>query len=310
MKKLDLITGFLGAGKTTFIKKYAKYLIEKGEKVAIIENEFGVAGVDTAILKNDDIEVSQLVGGCICCSQKVNFHNLIISLAKEYDKIIVEPSGIFNINDFFDVANSPKVKEVCEIGSVITIVDPKSISVVGEVEQEMMYSQLMFSGKVILSKTDNLSSEEIKQANDQLNKLINKYSEGVIQKDIQEKLITKPWNTFTKNDLKALCDVKSVQVSCKRMQLDHSALFASTTISVNNMELGELQMAILKIIDGSCGEILRIKGYIASENGKYFEVNCTTNDISIKPCEKGEAMLNIIGKKLNRKLIKEYLIVS
>lgn len=73
MTKVDLVTGFLGTGKTTFIKKYADYFIRKGEKIGIIENEFGGVAVDSILLKDQGCDVSQLSGGCMCCSGKADF---------------------------------------------------------------------------------------------------------------------------------------------------------------------------------------------------------------------------------------------
>ena len=81
MVKVDLITGFLGAGKTTFIRKYADYFIRKGQKINIIENEFGNVSVDSIILKDEACDITQLSGGCMCCTAKVAFQNMLLDMS-------------------------------------------------------------------------------------------------------------------------------------------------------------------------------------------------------------------------------------
>lgn len=100
MTKVDLVTGFLGAGKTTLIARYGDWLNQKGVRFAVIENEFGAAGVDTAILSERFGNVQELAGGCICCTLKVGFHALLTQLAGQCDRVIVEPSGLFSMDAF------------------------------------------------------------------------------------------------------------------------------------------------------------------------------------------------------------------
>ncbi|MDF2615261.1 MAG: hypothetical protein K0S71_3047 [Clostridia bacterium] len=298
MTKLDLITGFLGAGKTTFIKRYAKYHMKKNERVAVIENEFGAAGIDTAILRNNDIAVEQLVGGCICCSQKVNFHNLVISLAKEYDRIIVEPSGIFNMDDFFDVAYSPQIQDVCEMGSIITIVDPRSIETMGNEERDMLHLQLISSGTILLSKTTQLSQKEISSSIKQIKDL----------SGLESIIMSIEWEKIRDWEFESLSKCGYTNHKHIRKVINHAMLFNSTSIYPKPMNKKQLMRALSQMTDGSCGDILRIKGYIMTPEGNSIEINCTARDISIEVCEQKEtAVLNIIGKNLNRKSLKQCL---
>ena len=100
MVPVDLITGFLGAGKTTFLQKYTDYLARQGIRFAVVENEFGAAGVDTAALQagGQPPAVYELTGGCICCTLKQSFHEMLSGLAGRYARILVEPSGLFNLD--------------------------------------------------------------------------------------------------------------------------------------------------------------------------------------------------------------------
>ena len=118
---IDLVTGFLGAGKTTFIERYVTALERAGVRCAVVENEFGAAGVDGAMLRAAGRDVRELTGGCICCGLKVGFHDLLRELAAagRVDRIVVEPSGIFDPDDYFDVVESPAVRAHAQPGALV-----------------------------------------------------------------------------------------------------------------------------------------------------------------------------------------------
>ena len=97
--KLDLVTGFLGAGKTTLISRFCRYFTGQGWRFGVVENEFGAAGVDSAILREVFGEVRELSGGCICCTLKSGFYTLLEELSHTCDRVIVEPSGLYNLDD-------------------------------------------------------------------------------------------------------------------------------------------------------------------------------------------------------------------
>ena len=107
MIKIDLITGFLGAGKTTFIKKYASYFIKQGQTVGILENDYGAINVDMMLLQDlmsDNCELEMISGGCDEETHRRRFKTKLISMGMcGYDRVIVEPSGVYDIDEFFDV---------------------------------------------------------------------------------------------------------------------------------------------------------------------------------------------------------------
>ena len=127
MVKIDLITGFLGSGKTTFLKKYAARLLEKGQKVGILENDYGAVNVDMMLLSELDGEscmIETVAGACDYDCHKRRFKTKLIALGMSgLDRVIVEPSGIFDVDEFFDTLNEEPLDRWYEIGSVITIVD-------------------------------------------------------------------------------------------------------------------------------------------------------------------------------------------
>ena len=129
MVKIDLITGFLGSGKTTFIKKYAKYLMTQGMNIGILENDFGAVNVDMMLLKDlegDQCELEMVAGGCDADCHRRRFKTKLIAMGMcGYDRVIVEPSGIFDVDEFFDVLREEPLDQWYEIGSVITIMNAK-----------------------------------------------------------------------------------------------------------------------------------------------------------------------------------------
>ena len=127
MIKIDLVTGFLGSGKTTFIKKYVKYLLSKGLKIGILENDYGAINIDLMLLGDligDNCELEMIIGGGDFETHKRRFRTKLIAMAMSgYDRVIVEPSGIFEPEEFFDLLHEEPLDSRYEVGSVITIVD-------------------------------------------------------------------------------------------------------------------------------------------------------------------------------------------
>lgn len=286
--KVDLITGFLGAGKTTFVKKYMKYLGERGISYAVIENEFGAAGVDASLIGGSVFELS---GGCICCGQKVNFHNLIIELAAHAERIIVEPSGVFNADDFFDIMDSPQVQAVAECGLMAGVVDPYSLAELTGQDAQVLFGELVCAGALLISRTDRAGSEALLAAREYLSALLPALP---------------PVMDAASVDFDALMACRPVRRTHERLRADHSTLFQSASFTPEGLfdEPSLKRMAEL-LLSGCAGDVLRVKGIVRSQEGP-LSVNAAGADIEILPAC-GAPMLNIIGRRLNRKKIKAIL---
>ncbi len=130
MIKIDLITGFLGSGKTTFIREYARFLVSSGERIAIIENDYGAVNIDMVLLQDllgDNCNLEMIVGGDGRQAHARRFRTKLISMAMSgYTRVIIEPSGIYDADEFFDVLYDEPLDRWYEIGSVIGIVDTES----------------------------------------------------------------------------------------------------------------------------------------------------------------------------------------
>ena len=127
MVKIDLITGFLGSGKTTFIKKYAKYLIDQGLNIGILENDFGAVNVDMMLLQDiagEKCTLEMVAGGCDKDCHRRRFRTKLIAMGMcGYDRVLIEPSGIFDMDEFFDALHESPLDIWYEIGNVFAIVD-------------------------------------------------------------------------------------------------------------------------------------------------------------------------------------------
>ncbi len=165
MLKIDIISGFLGAGKTTFIERLLKTEI-KNEKVVLVENEYGEVSVDTDILKDTKIEMKELSQGCICCSLVGDFTKALNELIKQEnpDRILIEPSGVGKLSDI--VAAVTKAGLGSNINSLVCLVDAKKAKMYAKNFGEFFNDQISNAYTVILSRTDVATEEKIKEALD------------------------------------------------------------------------------------------------------------------------------------------------
>ena len=155
MIKIDLITGFLGSGKTTFIKKYASYLLKKGMNIGILENDFGAVNVDMMLLQDlmgDNCELEMVSGGCDADCHRRRFKTKLIAMGMcGYDRVIVEPSGIFDVDEFFDALHEEPLDKWYEIGNVIAIVDAKLAEDLSAEADYLLASEVADAGQKSIS---------------------------------------------------------------------------------------------------------------------------------------------------------------
>ena len=165
MIKIDLITGFLGAGKTTFIKKYASYLIEKGLNVCVLENDFGPINIDMMLLDSIDCDKEMVSGGCDYDCHFRRFKTKLIQMAlKRYDRVIVEPSGLFHTDEFFDALYEEPLDSLYEIGNIFCIYDINTNNLSDEAKS-FLASELCVASKIIISKDEDNKKLDISYIN-------------------------------------------------------------------------------------------------------------------------------------------------
>ena len=161
MTKIDIISGFLGAGKTTLIQKLIKE-VYAGKKVVLVENEFGEIGIDGGFLKDAGIVVNEINSGCICCTLQGDFRNALQEVVKKYnpDHIIIEPSGVGKLSDILAVV---KDVEGLELNSYSTVVDAKRCEIYHKNFKEFFDDQISTAACVILSRTQLVDEETLQK---------------------------------------------------------------------------------------------------------------------------------------------------
>ena len=174
MVKIDLITGFLGSGKTTFIKKYAQYLMSQGFHIGILENDYGAVNVDMMLLQDlmgEQCELEMISGGCDKETHIRRFRTKLISMGMcGYDRVIVEPSGIFDVDEFFDVLHEEPLDNWYEIGNVIAVVDAELENELSAEADYLLASEAANAGKILLSHADEADGAQIEQTIAHLNR--------------------------------------------------------------------------------------------------------------------------------------------
>lgn len=296
--RLDVVTGFLGAGKTTFLAQYTDWLNEKGVSYCIIENEFGKAGIDADILSSSGAKILEISGGCVCCTLKVTLHNMLLDLCNKVDRILLEPSGLFCGDDLLDIVHTPGLE--IEPGFWTGIVDPVAYPLMTDDSRDVLRSELMHAGSILISKADMVSVEEIETVRNDVIAMLPEPKPQVFS-DIWSE-VTK--DTFFKRIEKAGCVIREHE----RKIYDHTGMFQSTYIKPEGFFTeSDLRDKLNKIMHGEYGDVLRVKGTILSDTG-CWAINCTPGCVSIVKCMSRKTIgLNIIGNNLKREQIRTIL---
>lgn len=309
MVKIDLITGFLGAGKTTFIKKYAQYLLDKGMQIGILENDFGAVNVDMMLLQNlmgDNCELEMISGGCDKETHRRRFRTKLISMGMcGYDRVIVEPSGIFDMDEFFDVLRDEPLDQWYEIGNVITIVDAKLEEEMSEEANYLLASEAAYAGRIILSHADEATEEQKSHTIQHLNKALEQIQ---CKRRLEKEILCKSLPNLSQADFEELLNCGYVMENYRKMDMEEQKGFDSLYFMNENVTEDNIQEIVKKIMDDpECGSVFRVKGFVKNAEDKWLQLNATHNGITMQPIEVGQEVLIVIGEKLQEDKIKSYL---
>ena len=312
MTKIDLITGILGSGKTTFIKKYASHLIEKGERIAILENDFGAVNVDMMILqelKCDNCTIEMIMGGGDHDCHRRRFKTQLISLGMQnYDRVIVEPSGIFDIDEFFDLLYESPLDKWYIIGSVIGIADAETEDVLSEQMEYLLASEAACCGKIYISKLDENS--DIDGIKTTLISHISRELENIRcdRKITENDLVAVRYDELDGNILDMLENAGCRGARyVKKFSPEEikSSVHYFMHIAIAEDKIKGVTESIIN--DSRCGRIFRIKGSLTSEHGKWLKVNATKERTELSEVENGQPVLIVIGDDISKERIDAYL---
>ena len=309
MVKIDLITGFLGSGKTTFIKKYAKHLIDNGANIGILENDYGAVNVDMMLLKDlegENCELEMIAGGCDADCHRRRFRTKLIAMGMYgYDRVIVEPSGIYDVDEFFDVLRDDPIDRWYEIGNVITVVDAKLEPELSDEADYLLASEAANAGCIVLSRSQEATEEEIENTIAHLNHAMEKVQ---CRRRFRDEIVIKDWDTFDEDDYKKLLSCGYVPESYRKMHIEEGETFKSLYFMNLDKTKEEITEAAEKIFaDSGCGKVFRIKGFLKDDDEKWVELNATHQEMRLKPIAEGQEVVIVIGEDLNEQRISGFL---
>ena len=317
MTKVTIISGFLGAGKTTFIKKLIEE-IYKGQKVVLIENEFGEIGIDGGFLKDAGVQINEMNSGCICCSLVGDFGKALKQVSHDYapDMIIIEPSGVGKLSDVIAAVENVKEEADLELENFITVADATKCKLYMKNFGEFYNNQLESATTVVLSRTQNVDEAKLETAVN----LIKEHND-------KASIITTPWDELTGEQImSALKHTSLVDDMLKDMDIcpecghhhehgHHHAYDVFTSMGIETAHKfteDELSAIIDQLAkDKKFGEVLRAKGIVPAAEGEWFHFDLVPEETEVR---RGAADFTgrvcVIGSNLEEDKIKELFKVS
>lgn len=313
--KIDLISGFLGAGKSTLILKLLKEAFHE-QCVAVIENEFGQIAIDGSLLRDYSIPVREISAGCICCSLQRDFRRTLSELLAQhrFDRIIIEPSGVGKLSDILRECASPSVRREAEPGMIAAVADALRAELYLKNFGEFYRDQIGYANAVLLSRTEQLPPERLEKIRTLLHNL-----------NPRAAILTTPWDSLSGPEIVAAAEgTENLAAMLDSLACDpyaeanadfdshchchdghdHDAheIFETwgieTAFRYSEQELRE----ILSTLAGSAaGEIVRSKGFVASDGGAWLRFDAVPGESRLCPCRPcPTGRICVIGRHLNR----------
>ena len=305
MIRVDLITGFLGAGKTTFIQKYAAYLLRHGKKAGIVENDYGAVNVDTMLLQElerDGCIIESVAGACDADCHRRRFKTKLIALGMSgVDRVLIEPSGVFDADEFFDALYEPPLDRWYEIGSVIAIVDAQLEANLSDHSEYLLASQVANAGAVLLSRAADASEEDMIRTTDHLNRAME--SVGCSRR-FGSDVIACDWDDLTDADFPRIMDSGYLPESYVKRHEALDGAFRSLYFLNRSLTAGEAKEKAQRLLnDPDCGNVFRVKGFV--NDGGWMQLNATKKILSLTPIAQGQEVIIVIGEELNEERIRD-----
>lgn len=311
--KVDIFSGFLGAGKTTLIKKLANEGLYK-EKTVIIENEFGEVSIDGTLLKETKLQVKEISAGCICCSIAGDFKKALMEIMENYspERIIIEPSGIGKLSEILSAVQNSDMKSRLQLNNVITVVDVMRFDMYINNFGEFYKNQIINARTIVLSRTQSFSEHKLLNIQEVIRRLNSKAN-----------IVTTPWKDLSGKKIIEVGDnnlsvneevnlikrpylggtLKTGRISESRQVFETYGLETPKKFNIN-----WLKDNIVNINDKKMyGKILRAKGIVQTDSGEWiqfdfvpgeFETRKTSSDYSGRLCVIGTELNKINLKKL------------
>lgn len=307
MITIDLITGFLGSGKTTFIEKYALWLVAKGERVCILENDYGAINIDRVLLQDllgPNCELEMVVGGDGAEAHQRRFRTKLISMAMlGYTRVLVEPSGIYDVDEFFDTLYEEPLDRWYEVGSVLTIVDARLDPDLSPASRYLLATEAAGAGKIILSKlSEDTQNDAIAQTLAILNQAMEEL-QCTRRFAYPDDVLAKPWDQLEDSDFQMLEAAGYRHVSFLKKAVAEEDAYQSLFYMHYETTPADLKARVLKLLaDPAAGHVLRIKGFSSG-----LELNVTKDERHFRPLTAPtEDVIIVIGEGLRKDIVAGY----
>lgn len=320
MTKVDIISGFLGAGKTTLIKKLLSENFNS-EKIVIIENEFGEVGIDGSLLKETGIQIKELNSGCICCSIAGDFSSALKEVLKLYqpDRIIIEPSGVGKLTDVKEVCSQFAAKTDAILNVCITVVDVIKFKMYLRNFSEFFTNQIAAADVIVLSRTQKADSTKINEVVGELRKInpsaniITNNWEELESENIYLQASNSRKTLFEKEaleEVKQHCCCGHHQAEGHKHEHDHTAQEIFDVWGVESSKVFSIDEIdrILTQLDtqSSLGCIIRAKGIVTINDGQNIQFDYVPTEKVIRQSSyNGIGRLCVIGQNLNKDLLNQ-----
>ncbi|GFP78345.1 CobW family GTP-binding protein [Clostridium fungisolvens] len=315
--KIDIISGFLGSGKTTLIKKLISEQLYK-ERVVVIENEYGEVGIDGSLLCENDIKVKELISGCICCSIANDFVESIDDILKEYnpDRLIIEPSGVAKLSKVVSLVRTRGTIGNKKINIQAVVVDIKNFDMYITNFGEFYTNQIVNARTVILSRTQNTSDQELTHVVMAIRKINPRCS-----------IITTPWDRLSSQRILTVCEQRLEDLmrdsNQARKTLNVTHVIRDSRITTNSaakdvfevwskeitdrFSIEQIKIILDKLKDERVvGLIIRAKGIIELDDDKWIQFDYIHDYININYIKaKDSRRVSVIGIDLNIPMIEE-----
>ena len=307
MVQVDLITGFLGAGKTTFLRKYVHWLNARGQRVCILENDFGAVNVDVMLLQDllgDNCDIETISGGCDCDTHQRRMRTKLISLAMQgFDRVLVEPSGIFDVDEFYDVLRDEPLDRWYTLGNVIAIVDALLETQLSPQGEYLLASEAASAGMVLMSRCQLAAPGQAEATLAHLNRAL-EACHCARRFAADTDALCKPWDALTDADMQRLDSCSHCQASYVKLHFDEHKAFTSLYFLEAGRSVAQVRQAAQMLLhDAKYGHVLRVKGFIP-DGGGWVELNAARDAITVQPIPSGQEVLIVIGEGLDKAAIE------
>lgn len=296
--KIGVISGFLGAGKTTLIKKFLDETL-KNEATVLIENEFGEIGIDGRILKQTGVRVREINSGCICCTLAGDFRSTLKDVLRKHkpDRVLIEPSGVGELSEILPVCRKAALREGGEVSFCITVVDAMKYRMYSKNFSEFFYNQIENAGTVLLSRTQKASDQQLADA-----------VKNIREHNPKAPVVTTPLEQIKADELLSIAEKGAPSLISQEELEDgehhhhHDAHDSFEVWSVETTRLFEPEKldAALRALPQH-GEVLRAKGILPIKNGAWCRFDYVPDEISQSETEPDfTGRLCVIGKGLDK----------